>query len=179
MTQFSPGNTAGAASFDQEWYLGQLDIFYSQDPHPVTQDFQVDPTFLAAMKSAATTAGSNVAIPYGFVVGINSAGKIAAATYGSGGTPLPLLGVMGAPVMNDFMEDLDDVDPVGVDPFAGAPVFIQGYFDIDGLTFPAAFTDDAHKFAAARQTGGVRQGSVLLFGKKAYSGIIADPQPDL
>lgn len=175
MVQNSPGNTAGVAFFTTDTFTGADDIFYSQDPHPITQNFPVNSTYLTARKAAATTAGNNIAIEYGRVVGINSSGEIVDATVGSGTGHVALLGVVAGAVMNDASEDLHVADPAGVDATSGVPVFIHGYFDITGLVWPAAFTTDTLKKNAAFQADGARYGSMLLFGKKAYAGVYANP----
>lgn len=176
---YIPFGAAGAASFNQDWYVGASDLFFGPNPEPVTQNFPIDATFLAAMVSAASSAGSDVVIPLGYAVGINSSNALVAATVGSGSGHVALLGITAAPVLAAGA-DTGTADPSGADYSGGGmPVFIQGYFDIDAVTWPAAFTTDTLKLAAARQNDGVRIGSVLLFDKKLYRGIIANPQPSL
>lgn len=175
MTQYSPGNTAGVAYFDQEWLVGAVEIFYSHAPEPVTQNFALDEDFYTTMLAAAAPGG--IVIPYGYVVGISASGNVVAAVYND--PTVPLLGVVAAPVINDSQNAYATRDPAGADSVLNndieLPVFVQGYFSIAGCTFPATFTDAAHKLAANKYSGGRN----ILFGRPAYDGIVSNPTVDL
>lgn len=166
----------GEVSIDSDVYAGVIDIFFDSSPRPVTQNIRLDADFLGALYDQAADSGSDVVLPVGYVLGAKMAEDTltaAAATYGAGDDALPLLGVAASPILYD-----------GVTAFSAEggeftiAVLIQGYFDIAGCAFPSAFTDAAHKLAAPYQGAGVFPGSNILFGRKSYDGVIADPSFD-
>lgn len=170
-----PLGAAGAAAFESDTYIGALDLFYGSEPDPVTQNFPINSTFLTAMRAAAVTAGADVVIPVGYPFGINSSNELVAATVGSGTGHVAFVGVSAAPILNDSSDNFQTNDPAGIESGNGMPVFIQGNFNIDAMTWPAAFTTDTLKLSVARQPDGVRIGTVCLFGKQLYGGVIANP----
>lgn len=170
-----PLDTAGAAAFESDTYLGARELFFGSEPRAATQNFKINATFLTAARAAAVTAGSDVVFPVGYAFGINASDELVAATVGSGTGHVPFVGIGAAPVLNDSSDNMQTDDPAGIESGKGMPVFIQGNFNIDAITWPAAFTTDVLKLAAARQADGVRIGTNVLFGKQLYGDVVANP----